>query len=87
MAEHLLYICNKCKKRKDESAFPYKLKACDKCTDATGQYYREQQVLTIRKNACPECGAMYSRVRIESDINRSYGKFKVCWRNLKQLSL
>ena len=43
MAEQILYICDKCKKRKDESAFPYTLKACDKSTDATGQYYRENK--------------------------------------------
>ena len=27
--------------------------------------------------ACTECGAMYSRVRMESQINRSYCKYKV----------
>ena len=44
MAEQILYICDKCKKRKDESAFPYTLKACDKSTGATGQYYREKSI-------------------------------------------
>ena len=28
------------------------------------------KVLTIKKLACSECGAMYSRVRMESYINR-----------------
>ena len=43
MEEQILNICNKCRKRTDESAFSYKSKACDKCTDATGQYYRDKQ--------------------------------------------
>ena len=30
--------------------------------------------MTIEKNACPECGEMISRVRMESHINRSYCK-------------
>ena len=31
----------------------------------------------MQKIVCPECGAMYSRVRTESQINRSYCKYKV----------
>ena len=34
-------------------------------------------VLTMKKIACPECGAMYSMVQIESHINRLFGKYKV----------
>ena len=50
MAAQILYICDKCQKRKDESAFPYKLKACDKCTDATRQYYigQDNHLLSIK---------------------------------------
>ena len=31
----------------------------------------------MKKIACPECGAMYSMVQIESHINRLFGKYKV----------
>ena len=42
MEEQLMNICKKGKKNKDESALSYKLNACDTCTDATRQYYRDK---------------------------------------------
>ena len=56
--------------------FHTKLKACDKCTDAIRQYHRDKQNIDYKQTiACPKCGAMYSRVRVESRINRSYCKY------------
>ena len=51
MEEHILNMCNKLRKRKDESALPYKLKACDTCTDATRQYYRDKQSVDYKENS------------------------------------
>ena len=31
----------------------------------------------MQKIVCPECGAIYSRVRTQSRINRSYCKYQV----------
>ena len=51
MAAQILNISTQCKKRKDESAFSYKLKACDKWTDATGQYYRDKNSIDYEENS------------------------------------
>ena len=54
------------------------MKAGDKCTDATRQYYINKTIIDYQeKVACPECGGMYSRVRMESRINRSFCRYNV----------
>ena len=87
--ENTLNICNKCRKRTDESAFSYKSQAGDKCTGATGQYYRDKQkVLTIKNKShvrnVVQCvlGCGWNFISIAHFVS-----IMLCWRKLKQLSL
>ena len=51
MEEHILSKYNKCRKRTDESAFPYRMNTCDKCTDATRQYNRNKKSIDSQEKA------------------------------------
>ena len=61
MAAQILNIYTQCKKRKDESAFSYKLKACDKLMDAAGQYYRDKNSIDYEENSMSGmwCNVLY----------------------------
>ena len=55
-------------------SFSYKFKARDECTDYTRQYHKRKTTIVHQERynyyqeqvACPRCGAMISRVRMET---------------------